>query len=234
MAKKDSYDYLKSAEGLSIVRQRPGQFVGSTGSVDGKVPRALNQIFQEVLTNSVDEATAGYGNYIDIKINNDNSVSITDRGRGVPMGKDFDSVIRGFTRLYTSGKYDSNAYQSSGGQNGVGCKATTGLSKYLTVDAIDSSGNDYTITFQQEKVIDKKHKKAKKNAKTGTTVTFLPDDTIFDTIEWDIKELSRKIDSQAYLTPEVTYHIQDERGEGFEKTYNHPGGMKECCSIYFT
>lgn len=227
MTNKNNYNDLKSAEGLSIIRHRPGQFVGSTGSVDGKVPRALNQIFQETITNSVDEATAGYGNKIDIKINKDNSVTISDEGRGVPMGKDFDAVIRGFTRMYTSGKYDSNAYQSSGGQNGIGIKSLTALSKYVTVDAIDSSGNDYTITFQQEKVIDKKHKKAKKNAKTGTTVTFLPDDTIFDTIEWDIKELSRKIDSQAYLTPEVTYHIQDERGEGFEKTYNHPGGMKD-------
>lgn len=227
----NTYDNTTSLEDMEIIRTRPGMFVGSTGSIDGKISRAQQHIFQEVLSNAVDEALAGYGDTIEITIGEDNSITIKDYGRGVPMGKNFDSAIRSFTKLHTSGKYDESNYSSAGGTNGVGVKATNALSRWLKVSAVTSVGDKYSITFQQDKVIEKHHEKAKKGDKTGTSITFLPDDSIFEHIEWELAEIKRKIDNAAYLTPHITYHLTDKRITDPETdntfTFHHENGMKD-------
>lgn len=208
------YDDLTSLEGLDAVRKRPGMYIGSTNSLDGKNPRGLLQLAQEVISNSTDEAMNGYGKNISLTIHEDNSMTISDEGRGIPMGgEDMDAVIRGFTVLHTSGKYgDSNAaYGKSGGLNGVGNKAVTALSEYVTCSAVTSTGDAYEITFNQEKVVNKKYRKRKRGEATGTTITFLPDLTIFDTIDWELSELQRRMENQSYLAPGVTYTLTDER-----------------------
>lgn len=225
---KAQYDSIKTLEGLKSVRHRPGMYVGSTGSVDGKMPEALVQIFQETISNSIDEALSGFGDTIDVSIHEDNSVTIADHGRGIPMGDKFDHVIRSFTVLHSSGKFDSDAYSRSGGLNGVGLKATTALSSWVKCSVVRGDVA-YDIAFQQEKVTSKSHRKPKKREKTGTAITFLPDDTIFDHIEWNTTALKRLMNSQSYLTPSVTYNLSDERsGESY--TFHHPGGIADLVS----
>lgn len=211
--KKQEYDNVLTLDGLDAVRKRPGMYVGSTSSVEGENPRALLQLAQEILSNSTDEALAGYGDRIIMTLHKDNSLSVEDNGRGVPMGVDGDAVIRSFTVLHTSGKFDSNAYQISGGQHGIGSKATNALSKWLRVKATTSVGDAYDITFQQEDVIAFKKKRKKKVDPTGTLVHFLPDDRIFDHIDWDANTLKHKLQMMAYLTDGVAYEFVNERDD---------------------
>lgn len=223
-----TYDSIKTIEGLAAIRLRPGMYVGSTTSDDGSNPRALQQLVQEIISNSADEALNGFGNEVILTIHEDNSVSISDKGRGIPAGDNFDDIIRAATVMHSSGKFDSESYNTSGGQNGIGLKACTALSKWLTVDAVTSVGDAYSITFQQEDVVKKSMRQAKKGEQTGTTITFLPDDTIFSTIDWDTKQLSHKLDTLAYITPGVIYSLKDNRPEEpIEKSYSHPDGMKD-------
>ena len=206
-----SYDSLQTLEGLEAVRKRPGMYVGSTTSQDGANPRGLLQLAQEILSNSADEAIMGYGKEIILTVHSDNSMTIQDFGRGIPMGKDYDDVIRAFTVLHTSGKFDSKSYSNAGGQNGIGAKATNALSEYLTVEAVTSTGDAYCLTFEQNEVVSKSSRKRKKGEVSGTTVHFLPDAEIFETIEWDAFELVKKLDTLAYLNAGVAFNYVDER-----------------------
>lgn len=230
MAKKQ-YDKITTLKNLDSVRHRPGMYVGSIGSVDGKMPEALVQIFQETISNSIDEALSGYGDTIDITIHPNNAMTIADHGRGIPMGDKFDHVIRSFTVLHSSGKFDSDAYSRSGGLNGVGLKATTALSTQVDAKVVREDVA-YEISFQQEKVVKKSHRKPKRGEKTGTSITFHPDDTVFDMIDWNLAAIKRKINNQSYLTPTITYTLVDERvdtSEGEENTfvYHHADGIKD-------
>lgn len=222
-----TYDNVTTLEGLIAVRKRPGMYVGSTSSVEGENPRALLQIAQETLSNSTDEALAGYGKRIVMTLHPDNSLSIKDNGRGVPMGKDGDAVIRSFTVLHTSGKFDSDAYQISGGQHGIGSKATNALSKWLKVEAVTSVGDAYEVEFKQEDVVSFKSRKRKKNERTGTTVHFLPDEEMFDMIEWDPHGLKNKLQTMAYLTDGVTYQFINERDKEEPVTYLYKDGIAD-------
>lgn len=223
-----AYDSISTIEGLEAIRIRPGMYVGSTTSDDGKNPRALQQLAQEVISNSADEAMNGYGSTVSLTIHDDNSISITDEGRGIPAGKDFDDVIRAATVLHSSGKFDSESYNTSGGQNGIGLKGATALSEWLRIDAVTSTGDAYSITFEQENVIKKSIRKAKRGEQTGTTITFLPDDTIFSNIDWDAKQLAHKLDELAYITPGVEYSLTDTRPkEHVHKSYVHNDGMRD-------
>ncbi|MDR2661041.1 MAG: DNA topoisomerase IV subunit B, partial [Lactobacillaceae bacterium] len=229
MVKKE-YNNISTIEGLAAIRKRPGMYVGSPQSLDGKNPSALLQIAQEILSNAIDEAYAGFGNVITFTIHEDNSVTVTDKGRGMPMGNNFDSVIRGFTVLHSSGKFDSSNYASSIGQNGIGNKAVTALSKWVKVKAT-TVHESYEIEFNQENVVSKSKKTAKGD--TGTSVTFLPDDEIFDTIVWDDKPLINKLEQSAFLTPRVKFIFTDERkkneegNEFYTKSWYSEKGMPD-------
>lgn len=225
---EQKYDSITTYEGLKAVRERPGMYVGSTVAENGENPRALQQIAQEIISNAADEAINGYGKEVRVEIHNDNSISIKDEGRGIPAGEDFDDIIRAATVLHSSGKFDSNSYNTSAGTNGVGLKATNALSKWLSIEAVTSVGDAYFIKFQQEEVLEKKLRKTKKGEQTGTTITFLPDDSIFSTVNWDIKQLAKKLDDLAYITPGVSYSIKDNRPEDVvEHTFVHEDGMKD-------
>lgn len=226
----DNYNKITSMEGLAHVRAKPGMYVGSISSDNGQMPQALVQVFQEIVSNAVDEAMAGYGDTINITVHEDNAVTVQDFGRGIPMGEDFDDVIRSFTTLNSSGKFDSTAYEISAGTHGIGAKACTALSEYVKATVVRSDVA-YEIHFKQKEVTYKSSRKPKRGEKTGTTITFLPDDSVFEMINWDGKQLARKLKSQSYLTPQVTYNFLDERDSDAQViSYHHPNGIAELVS----
>lgn len=202
---------IKTIHGLAAVRKRPGMYVGSTQSLNGHNSHGLIQIAQEVLSNAIDEAYSGFGDIITFTIHKDNSVTVQDRGRGMPKGKNYDDVIRAVTVLHSSGKFDAKSYANSIGQNGVGIKATNALSKYIEVEAITTNKEHYYIKFNQEQVVEKKKLPYDKSMHTGTKITFLPDDTVFSTIDWEDEPLENKIEQSAYLTPKIKFIFTDER-----------------------
>lgn len=223
-----TYNSVDTMNGLEAVRKRPGMYVGSTTSIDGKNPRALIQIAQEILSNATDEAMNGYGDKVLMTIHKDNSMTVQDFGRGLPMGKDFDSAIRSMTVLHSSGKFNAKDYAKAGGLHGIGAKATNALSKWLVVDAIDSEQNNYHIKFSQTEVLEKKKKKATKKDQTGTTITFLPDTDVFDMIDWDLDSLKVRVDNQAYLNAGVEFILTDERLDSDNVfIYKHELGMSD-------
>lgn len=221
LAKDYSDNGITTLKPLEAVRKRPGMYVGSPQSLDGKNPRALIQIAQEVLSNAIDEAYAGFGNEITMMVNKDNSLTVIDHGRGIPKGKNFDDVIRSVTVLHSSGKFDASNYANGvGGMNGIGQKATNALSKYFDVEAVTSSEH-YHIRFHQAEILKKENLHFNKKMPTGTTVTFLPDDTIFDTINWDDEELINKVEQSAYLTPKVKFIFIDKRRKPLKEDTEH-------------
>lgn len=208
------YDHVEVIKGLAAVRKRPGMYIGSPRSLDGKNPQGLIHIAQEVLSNAIDEAYAGFGNKIQMIIHKDNSMTITDEGRGLPTGgKDLKSAIQAATVLHASGKFDNKSYANSLGTNGVGLSSCTATSKYVTINAVTTKNEHYHLTLNQEKVVEKELLPYKKNMHTGTIITFLPDDTFFDTINWDDEPLINKMEQSAFLTPKVKFIFIDERKE---------------------
>lgn len=206
------YTDIKTQAGLKLVRQIPGNYVGATRRIEGeKNSQALLQILQEVLSNSVDEARSGFGKLIDITIHADNSVSVTDQGRGIPMGKNFDKVRRSLTVLGSSGKYDSNAYANSAGLHGEGVKACNALSDYIDVWSRRLDGTAYHVKYHMEEPLVQEVLPMDQNKQSGTKVTFLPDKTVFDTIDWDDASVIHRIEQTIYLTPGVKFLFTDER-----------------------
>ena len=230
---RDDYDSITTLQGLAAIRKRPGMYVGSPQSLDGKNPNALIQIAQEALSNAIDEAYAGYGDEISMIIHEDNSITVKDKGRGLPKGDNYDDAIRALTVLHSSGKFDSSNYASAIGQNGIGIKACTALSKWLSVDVVTTKKEHYFIKVEQENVVEKKKLPYDENEHTGTTITFLPDDTIFDTINWDDQILINKIEQSSFLTPKVKFNFIDERKEGedgeqyYTKSWYSKNGMPD-------
>lgn len=202
---------ITTLHGLSAVRKRPGMYVGSTQSLEGHNSHGLIQIAQEVLSNAIDEAYAGFGKQIKMTIYQDNSLSVSDQGRGLPKGKNFDDAIRALTVLHSSGKFDAASYANPIGQNGVGIKATNALSKWIKIEAVTTNQEHYLLKFQQEKCLEKRDLPFDKSAHTGTTITFLPDDTIFDNINWEDDPLTNKMEQAAFLTPKVKFIFEDQR-----------------------
>lgn len=221
-----SYDKIETIKGLAAVRKRPGMYVGSPRSLNGQNPEALIQIAQEILSNAIDEAYAGFGNQITLTIHKDNSLTVSDLGRGIPRGENFDDVIRAFTVLHSSGKFDSSFYANSIGQNGIGQKATNALSKYIEA-SVNTEKEHYEIKFQQEKVLSKSVRKRKSSEPTGSTITFLPDDTVFDTINWDDKIIVNKLEQSAFLTPKVKFIFIDERQDNLRKEWYSKNGIAD-------
>lgn len=205
-------DQIQILEGLEAVRKRPGMYIGTTSS------RGLHHLVYEIVDNSVDEALAGVCDTIDVTINEDNSVTVVDNGRGIPVGINHKAGIPAvevvFTILHAGGKFGSGGYKVSGGLHGVGASVVNALSNWLEVK-IYQDGKVYQQRYERGHVcyplkeIDKCPEE-----KTGTTVTFMPDDTIFtETTEFDFDVLKRRLREMAFLTKGLRIILRDNRQE---------------------
>ena len=219
-------DQIQILEGLEAVRKRPGMYIGSTSS------RGLHHLVYEIVDNSVDEALAGYCKNIDVSINPDNSITVIDDGRGIPVGINHKAGIPAvevvFTVLHAGGKFGGGGYKVSGGLHGVGASVVNALSKWLEV-TIYHEGKVYRQRYERGNTIYKlKVIGTCDRDKKGTKVTFLPDDTIFEETVFDFDVLQTRIRETAFLTRGLRITLKDLRGEeNVEKVFHYEGGIKE-------
>lgn len=220
-------DEIQILEGLEAVRKRPGMYIGSTSA------RGLHHLVYEIVDNSVDEALAGFCDTIIITINKDNSVTVIDNGRGIPVGINHKAGLPAvevvFTVLHAGGKFGGGGYKVSGGLHGVGASVVNALSNWLEVE-ICSEGKIYKQRYERGKVVQKLEIIGDcEEGRTGTKVTFLPDDTIFEETVFDYDVLKQRFREMAFLTRGLKIILRDERpGEGVkEKTFHYEGGIKE-------
>ena len=219
-------DQIQVLEGLEAVRKRPGMYIGSTSS------RGLHHLVYEIVDNAVDEALAGCCDTIDVQINKDNSITVRDDGRGIPTdintktGKPAVEVV--FTVLHAGGKFGGGGYKVSGGLHGVGASVVNALSKWLEVK-VCRNGKVHYQRYEYGKVVEplKIIGDCDENF-TGTEVTFLPDDSIFEETLYDYKTLEIRLRETAFLTKNLRIVLRDIREEDeIEKTFHYEGGIKE-------
>lgn len=211
-------------KGLDAVRKRPAMYIGDVGS------RGLHHLINEVVDNSIDEALGGYNDRILISINKDGSVTVEDRGRGIPVDrhpvekKSALEVV--MTTLHAGGKFDKNSYKVSGGLHGVGVSVVNALSEWMIVE-VKREGKIYKQEYERgvPKYKVKETGKAKKG-ESGTKVTFLPDFEIFKKIKFNFDTIAERMRELAYLNKEVTIRVKDEI-EGEDETFKFKGGLKE-------
>ncbi|MBU5429051.1 DNA topoisomerase (ATP-hydrolyzing) subunit B [Kineothrix sp. MSJ-39] len=225
MSENYGADNIQILEGLEAVRKRPGMYIGSTSS------RGLHHLVYEIVDNSVDEALAGYCTEIQVFINEDNSITVIDNGRGIPVGINHKAGIPAvevvFTILHAGGKFGGGGYKVSGGLHGVGASVVNALSNWLEVQ-IYSEGKIYQQRYEKGhvcyplKVVGECDKE-----KTGTKVTFLPDDTIFEDTVYDHDILKQRLREMAFLTKNLKIVLTDKREENYEKVFHYEGGIKE-------
>lgn len=219
-------DEIQILEGLEAVRKRPGMYIGSTSL------RGLHHLVYEIVDNAVDEALAGFCDTIFVSINSDNSVTVIDNGRGIPVGINqkagLPAVEVVFTVLHAGGKFGGGGYKVSGGLHGVGASVVNALSNWLEVE-IFNDGNIYKQRYERGKVVQKLTVIGScEKEKTGTKVTFLPDDTIFEETVFDYDTLKQRFREMAFLTKGLKIVLCDEREEEKkEKTFYYEGGIKE-------
>ncbi|MCK5322250.1 MAG: DNA topoisomerase IV subunit B, partial [Candidatus Aenigmarchaeota archaeon] len=222
MEKIESYesDSIKVLEGLQAVRKRPAMYIGGTGK-DG-----LHHLVYEVVDNSIDEALAGHCKNIEVTIHKDNSVSVSDDGRGIPTGMNekykMSTVELVLTKLHAGGKFDNDAYKVSGGLHGVGVSCVNALSEWLRVK-VRRGGKTYEQMFQRGEPISELKVDGKCDD-TGTTVTFFPDSQIFEDICFDYETLRVRLKELAYLNKGLHISIKDERS-GEETDLMFDGGI---------
>ena len=219
MAKYDESS-IKILEGLEAVRKRPGMYIGSTDK------RGLHHLVWEIVDNSIDEVINGYGNYIKIIIHKDKSISVEDHGRGVPTGmhasgKPTPEVI--YTILHAGGKFEESGYKVSGGLHGVGGSVVNALSKWMEV-TIKKDKKEYFIRFKDGGKVDVPLKEIGTTSKTGTTVRFLPDDSIFSTTTFSFTTICERMQESAFLLKGLTIEVIDEEDEKSE-TYHYEDGL---------
>ncbi|HEM3684047.1 TPA: DNA topoisomerase IV subunit B [Streptococcus suis] len=233
MAKKEidinnyNDDAIQVLEGLDAVRKRPGMYIGST---DGN---GLHHMVWEIVDNAVDEALSGFGDRIDVTINKDGSLSVSDRGRGMPVGmhatgKPTVEVI--FTVLHAGGKFGQGGYKTSGGLHGVGSSVVNALSSWLEVE-ITRDGAIYKQRFEQggKPVTTLEKIGTAPKSKTGTKVTFMPDDTIFSTTDFKFNTIAERLKESAFLLKQVTMTLTDER-TGEQEEYHYENGVQDFVS----
>ena len=218
-------EQIQILEGLEAVRKRPGMYIGSTSA------RGLHHLVYEIVDNAVDEALAGYCDTIDVQINADNSITVEDNGRGIPIGihpkAGIPAVEVVFTILHAGGKFGGGGYKVSGGLHGVGASVVNALSNWLEVE-IFKDGNIYKQRYERGKVMEPLTVVGTcKKSKTGTRVTFLPDDTIFEETVFDYDTLKQRLRETAFLTKNLKIILRDEREEKKEKIFHYEGGIKE-------
>ena len=220
--KKYTGEDIRVLEGLDGVRLRPAMYIGSTGK------EGLHHLVYEVVDNSVDEALAGICNLIKITIHKDNSITVEDNGRGIPvdMNKQFKKTALELvlTKLHAGGKFDKKAYMISGGLHGVGISVVNALSEKLKVQ-VKRQGNIYEQEYKRGKTLDKL-KQTGKTKDTGTTVFFVPDKEIFSTLEFDFNTLATRLKEIAFLNAGLKIILNDERKNKKEE-FHYTGGLVE-------
>lgn len=237
ISKKDTSMYdvnsLTSLEKLEPVRVRPGMYIGSTGS------KGLHHCIWEILDNSIDEISNGYGNSASVILNKDKSVTIEDNGRGIPTGihpiKKKSGVEMVFTELHTGGKFNNSIYKTSGGLHGVGASVVNALSKWLEVE-VKQNGHIYKQRF--ENAYDKSLKRVMPGTpvtkleivgdtdKTGSKITFMPDDDVFSTVDFKIDVIDERLQELAFQNKGITLTLIDNRkDEKVEKVYHSKRGL---------
>ena len=220
----NSYDetQIQVLEGLEAVRKRPGMYIGSTSS------RGLHHLVYEIVDNAVDEALAGFCNEIDVTIHEDNTISVKDDGRGIPIGihptKGIPAVELVFTTLHAGGKFGGGGYKVSGGLHGVGASVVNALSEYLTVQ-IYHEGDIHEQKYQRGDVT-QKLSVVGKTEQRGTYVHFKPDDTIFEETVYDFSILEKRLQETAFLTKGLKINLMDNRTDT-EVNFHYEGGIKE-------
>lgn len=224
MAKYDESS-IKILEGLEAVRKRPGMYIGSTDK------RGLHHLVWEIVDNGIDEAINGYGNHLTVIIHKDGSVSVSDEGRGVPVGKHASGkstpeVI--YTVLHAGGKFQEGGYKVSGGLHGVGASVVNALSKWMKV-SICRDGGKYEISFKNGGHLDSDLKKVGTTNKTGTTVRFMPDDSIFSTTTFSFTTICERMQESAFLIKGLKIDVIDEEDEK-EAHYHYERGLEEFVS----
>ncbi len=223
-------DEIQILEGLEAVRKRPGMYIGSTSS------RGLHHLVYEIVDNAVDEALAGFCDTIFVTVNKDNSVTVQDNGRGIPVGINqkagLPAVEVVFTILHAGGKFGGGGYKVSGGLHGVGASVVNALSNWLEVE-ISHEGKVYKQRYERGKVVEKLNIIGECDPdKTGTKVVFMPDDTIFEETVFDYDVLKQRFREMAFLTRGLKIVLKDERHEDgvIEKVFHYEGGIKEFVS----
>ena len=218
-------DQIQILEGLEAVRKRPGMYIGSTSS------RGLHHLVYEIVDNSVDEALAGFCTEIFVQINEDNSITVIDNGRGIPVGINAKSGLPGvevvFTILHAGGKFGGGGYKVSGGLHGVGASVVNALSEWLEVKVFQN-GNIYEQRYERGKVMyPLKIVGSCDMEKTGTEVHFLPDKEIFEDTVYDYNVLKQRLMEMAFLTKNLRITLKDDREDKKEKVFHYEGGIKE-------
>lgn len=224
MSDNYSADQIQILEGLEAVRKRPGMYIGSTSS------KGLHHLVYEIVDNSVDEALAGYCSAINVTVNKDNSITVVDNGRGIPVdiqekaGRPAVEVV--FTILHAGGKFGGGGYKVSGGLHGVGSSVVNALSEWLEV-VVYKDGKEYKQRYERGKVVSDLEVVGE-TEKQGTKVTFKPDALIFEETVYDFEILKERLRETAFLTKNLKIVLVDDRGEKpVEKIFHYEGGIKE-------
>lgn len=224
--KKGEYgaDQIQILEGLEAVRKRPGMYIGSTSA------KGLHHLVYEIVDNAVDESLAGYCDTIYVTLNKDNSVTVRDNGRGIPVGinkkKGVSSVEVVFTILHAGGKFGGGGYKVSGGLHGVGSSVVNALSNWLEVN-VHTDGKIYNQRYEKGKVC-YPLKVVGETERNGTEVSFLPDDTIFEETVFEYKVLRQRLRETAFLTKNLKIILTDDREEEpVQEVFHYEGGIKE-------
>ena len=225
MGEQYGADQIQILEGLEAVRKRPGMYIGSTSA------RGLHHLVYEIVDNAVDEALAGYCDSIDVTINEDNSITVVDDGRGIPVDiqkkAGLPAVEVVFTILHAGGKFGNGGYKVSGGLHGVGASVVNALSEWLEVQ-VYKDGNIYQQRYERGKVTYPLKIVGKCGPEQhGTKVTFLPDKEIFEETVYDYDTLKIRLRETAFLTKNLRITLKDDREEKKEKTFHYEGGIKE-------
>lgn len=216
-------EQIQVLEGLEAVRKRPGMYIGSTSL------RGLHHLVYEIVDNSIDEALAGYCNNITVTIGVDNSIRVTDDGRGMPVDmhpklkKPAVEVIH--TVLHAGGKFGGGGYKVSGGLHGVGASVVNALSESMTVE-VQRDNKLYRLSFSKGKTVEALHVVGT-SEETGSITTFRPDPTIFDEVEYNFSTLEHRLRELAFLNKGISITLSDEREDGKSKTFHYEGGIRE-------